>query len=157
MKKKKSIGNIIKNKRGKIIMEKRLEQEQCKTCDIINADCEGCKAFNKNIKNLDLETKEQKIKKGDIKMEKVMNGVITKVFLGCDDSMGYILQISYIFEGFGGVYTISLSDTKKIIELFEMLEINDFDKIKGQYIRVKTIALKQYSIGNIVKNKWIIF
>ncbi len=90
-------------------------------------------------------------------MEKVMNGVITQAFLGCDDSMGYILQISYIFEGFGGVHTIPLSDTKKIIELFEMLEINDFDKIKGQYIRVKADALKQYGIGNIIKNKWIIF
>ena len=37
-------------------------KEQCKNCEIINADCEGCKEFNKNIRNSDSETKEQKIR-----------------------------------------------------------------------------------------------
>ena len=38
-------------------------KEQCKNCEIINADCEGCKEFNKNIRNSDSETKEQRIRK----------------------------------------------------------------------------------------------
>ena len=37
--------------------------EQCKTCKIINSDCKGCKEFNKNIRNSDSETKEQKIER----------------------------------------------------------------------------------------------
>ena len=47
-------------------------KEQCKNCEIINADCEGCKEFNKNIRNSDSETKEQKIErlKAKIKKEK---------------------------------------------------------------------------------------
>lgn len=44
-------------------------KEQCKNREIINADCERCKEFNKNIRNSDLETKEQKIEK----LKKVIN------------------------------------------------------------------------------------
>lgn len=46
-------------------------KEQCKNCEIINADCEGCKEFNKNIRNSDSETKEQKIKRLKKEIEEI--------------------------------------------------------------------------------------
>lgn len=46
-------------------------KEQCKNCEIINADCEGCKEFNKNIRNSDSETKE-KIERILTETEKLM-------------------------------------------------------------------------------------
>ena len=84
----------------------------------------------------------------------IKNGQICSVFLGCSE-FGWILQIKYTFDGYGGVYTIPLSQINKIIELFEMLKVKDFDEIKGQYIRVECDALKQYAIGHIVEDKWI--
>ena len=85
----------------------------------------------------------------------IKNGQIVSAFFGCSDDYGWILQIAYEFDGFGGVHTIPLSQTDKIIELFKVVGVKDFTELKGKYIRVECDALKQYAIGHIVEDKWI--
>lgn len=82
------------------------------------------------------------------------NGQITSVFFGCNDGY-WCIQIGITFDGGGTAHSIPLYQPDKIIELFKLLEVDDYDKIKGSYVRVRTDGNKTYGIGNIVKDKWI--
>lgn len=82
------------------------------------------------------------------------NGQITGVFFGCIDGY-WCIELRITFDGCGTVHTIPLYQPDKIIELFKMLEVDDYDKIKGSYVRVETGATKTYGIGHIIKDKWI--
>lgn len=83
------------------------------------------------------------------------NAEIVNSFFGCDDSLGWILQIKYIFCGFGGSYTVFLRNTEQIKELFNVIGVTDFNKIKGSFIRVKAEYTTVFEIGHIVKDIWI--
>ena len=83
------------------------------------------------------------------------NAEIVNSFFGCDDSLGWVLQIKYVFGGFGGSYTVFLNNTEKIKELFNVIGVTDFNKIKGSFIRVKADYQTVLEIGHIVKDIWI--
>lgn len=88
-------------------------------------------------------------------MYDIYKAKITKVFLGCDDNLGWILDITFVFNNLGGNYHISLYNTEKIIELFKVIGIKDIDEFKGKEIRVRAGNLLIYEIGNIEKDLWI--
>lgn len=82
------------------------------------------------------------------------NGKITRTWLGCYEGH-WFLELTIEFGACMVQHRISLYEPKKIIELFEMLEVDDYDKINGSYIRVETVGTETYGIGNIIKDKWI--
>lgn len=83
------------------------------------------------------------------------NAEIISSFFGCDDSLGWILQIKYVFCGFGGSYTVFLNDIEKIKKLFNIIGVTDFNKIKGSFIRIKSDSITVLEIGHITKDIWI--
>lgn len=82
------------------------------------------------------------------------NGQIIRTWLGCHEGH-WFLEITIEFDGCGVQHRISLYEPNKIIELFNLLEVDNYDDIKGCYVRVKAGATQTYGIGNIVKDKWI--
>lgn len=82
------------------------------------------------------------------------NGQITRVWLGCHEGF-WFLELTIEFGACMVQHRISLYEPNKIIELFKMLQIDNYDNIKGCYVRVKTDGNKTYGIGHIVKDKWI--
>ena len=85
----------------------------------------------------------------------IANGQIVNTFFGNSDTFGYCIDITYTFNGFSGHYTLFLRQQEKIEKLFEMLEVKNFNDIKGQYIRIEYVGLKPLKIGHIIKDKWI--
>ena len=85
----------------------------------------------------------------------IANGEIVNTFFGQSDDFGYCMDITYIFNGFGGHYTLFLNQQEKIVELFKILEVKNFNDIKGKYIRIEYEGLRPLKMGHIIKDKWI--
>lgn len=82
------------------------------------------------------------------------NGQITNTWLGCHEGF-WFLELTIEFGACMVQHRISLYEPNKIIELFKMLEVDNYDDIKGCYVRVITDGSKTYGIGHVVKDKWI--
>jgi len=108
--------------------------------------------------------------------EKIENAMIRSTFLGFEDHriFTFILHLDYDGRGQGagnfGLDTpvkdkkgnfVRRIGTKEgmtlIMDILNVLEVDNWEKLKGQYIRVKHNNFKVSAIGHIIKNKWIIF
>lgn len=82
------------------------------------------------------------------------NGQITGTWLGCHEGF-WFLEITVEFDARMVQHRISLYEPTKIVEIFKLLDVTDYEDIKGSYVRVKTDGTQTYGIGNIIKDKWI--
>lgn len=105
---------------------------------------------------------------------KIKNAKITSTMLGKEDHGIFTCQICVEGNDWGcyyGGYSLDTpnKDTKKrigtkegmqaIMELLSTLEVDTWEKLKGQYVRVQTSGLggKITAIGHLMQDKWFSF
>lgn len=95
-------------------------------------------------------------------MEKIVNAKIDNVFLGIEDHgiLTFFLHLEFesYRQSYGGYSLEGPNCWKTLKEILYIVEEDDWNKLKGKYIRVKYKTDEWnkpiYAIGNIVKDKW---
>lgn len=86
----------------------------------------------------------------------IKNGKITNTWMGCHEGF-WFLELTIEFGACMVQHRISLYEPKKIVELFKLLDVTDYEDIKGSYVRVKTDGIRTFGIANILKDEWILW
>lgn len=85
------------------------------------------------------------------------NALITDVQIEIEDHgiLTLLVRLDYggVMQAFGG-FDVRTNLSKWMIKLFDVLEVRDFDSIKGKTVRVKCSRTEVYSIGHFMKDKW---
>lgn len=91
-------------------------------------------------------------------MINIVNAQITSTRLGFEDhgilSAMIILEWDSSSQGFGG-YSLEKQRMSIFVKgVLKTLEIDNWEDLKGKYVRIKQNNNKIHEIGNIVKDKW---
>lgn len=105
-------------------------------------------------------------------MIETKNAKITATRLGTEDHgiMSFMLFLDYggLCQGAGGYVLDTYDETKKkrvptvltgaiVDEVLRVVGVDSWEKLSGQYIRVKSDWDKVHSIGNLLKDVWLDF
>jgi hypothetical protein len=100
----------------------------------------------------------------------IINAKIRETYLGFEDHgiMICFLRLEFgehnnLLQSFGGYPFSRLIDGKItgesyamdfIIKILKTLDIDNWESLKGEYIRIKADRLKVHAIGHIAKDQW---
>jgi hypothetical protein len=87
-----------------------------------------------------------------MKITEILNAKIIRSKISIDDYNRVSLQIT--LES-GCVGTNLIFPIERIRDIFNLIDIDNYDKIKGSYIRMLSEQYKVTRIGNIIRDSWI--
>lgn len=100
------------------------------------------------------------------------NAIIISTYLGFEDHDIFTcyLNLDYgdLYQSAGGYALDEYCESTKrriwhsfgshlIMQILKTLEIRNWEKLKGEKIRVKCDSIKVYSIGHYIKDQWVDF
>lgn len=89
---------------------------------------------------------------------KIYNAKIKFTFLGpIDNFNGMWWQIGFEYEkGVTATNKVQLTDTNKIKDILNTLEVRSWEELQRKYARIKVKDKVVVAFGNVIENRWVV-